>query len=196
NPNLLPINTLPVLCNVALSCNSSNTCWRGCKKRWTGLIGKTLPEGRVTLSTSIVSMKHITKTFPGTIANDQIDLDLFPSEIHVIMGENGAGKTTLMNVLYGMYRPDSGEIYVDGKQAKIRSPVDAQALGIGMVFQHFSLIEVFTVLENFAIGRKGGKVRLNLSELESRIEDAERGYGISVDLNRKVQQLSIAEKQK
>src|SRR5208283_234566 len=123
NPNLLPINTLPVLCNVALSCNSSNTCWRGCKKRWTGLIGKTLPEGRVTLSTSIVSMKHITKTFPGTIANDQIDLDLFPSEIHVIMGENGAGKTTLMNVLYGMYRPDSGEIYVDGKQAKIRSPV-------------------------------------------------------------------------
>ena len=148
------------------------------------------------MSTPIVSMRHITKAFPGTIANDQIDLDLFPREIHVIMGENGAGKTTLMNVLYGMYRPDSGEIYVDGKQAKIRSPVDAQALGIGMVFQHFSLIEVFTVLENFAIGRRGGKVRLNLSELKSRIEDAERGYGISVDLNRKVQQLSIAEKQK
>lgn len=148
------------------------------------------------MSTPIVSMKHITKTFPGTIANDQIDLDLFPREIHVIMGENGAGKTTLMNVLYGMYRPDSGEIYVDGKQVKIRSPVDAQALGIGMVFQHFSLIEVFTVLENFAIGRKGGKVKLNLSELESRIEDAKRGYGTSVDLNRKVQQLSIAEKQK
>ena len=148
------------------------------------------------MSTSIVSMKNITKTFPGTIANDQVDLDLFPKEIHVIMGENGAGKTTLMNVLYGMYRPDSGEIYVDGMQAKIRSPVDAQALGIGMVFQHFSLIEVFTVLENFAIGRRGGKVKLNLSKLESTIEDAERGYGMSVDLNRKVQELSIAEKQK
>jgi ABC-type uncharacterized transport system ATPase subunit len=141
-------------------------------------------------------MKNITKTFPGTIANDQVDLDLFPNEIHVIMGENGAGKTTLMNVLYGMYRPDSGEIYVDGKQAKIRSPVDAQALGIGMVFQHFSLIEVFTVLENFVIGRKGSKISLNLSKLQSKIEDAERNYGISMDLSRKVQELSIAEKQK
>jgi len=114
----------------------------------------------------------------------------------VIMGENGAGKTTLMNILYGIYQPDDGEIHVDGKPTRIRSPVDAQALGIGMVFQHFSLIEVFTVLENFAIGRKDGKVRLNLPELKSKIEDAERRYNITVDLNRKVQELSIAEKQK
>ncbi len=141
-------------------------------------------------------MKKITKTFPGTIADDQVDLDLFPREIHVIMGENGAGKTTLMNVLYGIYRPDNGEIHVDGKPVRIRSPVDAQALGIGMVFQHFSLIEVFTVLENFAIGRKGRKVGLNLTDLKSKIEEAERTYDISVDLNRKVQELSIAEKQK
>jgi len=148
------------------------------------------------LTTPIVSMKKITKTFPGTLADDQVDLDLYPGEIHVIMGENGAGKTTLMNVLYGIYRPDNGEIHVDGEPARIRSPVDAQALGIGMVFQHFSLIEVFTVLENFAIGRKGGKVALNLPELKFKIEEAERSYNISVDLNRKVQELSIAEKQK
>lgn len=141
-------------------------------------------------------MRNITKAFPGVVADDRVNLDVFPREIHVIMGENGAGKTTLMNVLYGMYRPDGGEILVDGKKTKIRTPVDAQALGIGMVFQHFSLIEVFTVIENFAIGRKGRRLSLNLSELESRIVDAEREYGLSVTLNRKVRELSIAEKQK
>jgi len=144
----------------------------------------------------IVSLRNITKAFPGIIADDQVNLDLFPREIHVIMGENGAGKTTLMNVLYGMYRPDGGEILVDGKEVKIRTPVDAQALGIGMVFQHFSLIEVFTVLENFAIGRRGGKLALNLSNLQSKVEQAEREYGLSVSLDRKVRELSIAEKQK
>ena len=148
------------------------------------------------MSAPIVSMKNITKTFPGVVADDQVNLDLFPNEIHVIMGENGAGKSTLMSVLYGMYRPDDGDILVDGKKVKIKTPIDAQALGIGMVFQHFSLIEVFTVLENFAIGRKGGKVKLNLPELEARILAAEREYGLSVDLKRKVRELSIAEKQK
>jgi len=144
----------------------------------------------------IVSMKQITKTFPGVVANDQISLDLFPQEIHVLLGENGAGKTTLMNVLYGFYKPDSGEISVDKKPVRMRSPVDAQSLGIGMVFQHFSLIEIFTVLENFAIGRRGKGTRLKLSELESKVKGAEQQYNMQVDLNRKVEELSIAEKQK
>jgi ABC-type uncharacterized transport system ATPase subunit len=150
----------------------------------------------LTVDPPIVSMKKITKTFPGVVANDQVSLDLFPQEIHVILGENGAGKTTLMNILYGFYKPDAGEIAVDNKLVKMRSPVDAQSLGIGMVFQHFSLIEIFTVLENFTIGRKTKGIRLNLSELESKVKESERQYNIHVDLNRKVEDLSIAEKQK
>ena len=150
----------------------------------------------MTVDAPIVSMKQITKVFPGVVANDQVDLDLFPQEIHVLLGENGAGKTTLMNVLYGFYKPDSGEIFVDNKAVRIRSPVDAQSLGIGMVFQHFSLIEVFTVIENFAIGRRGKGARLQLSELEADVKEAERQYNMEVDLNRKVEELSIAEKQK
>jgi len=148
------------------------------------------------MSTPLVSMRNITKTFPGVLADDNVDLDLFPEEIHVIMGENGAGKTTLMNVLYGFYRADSGKISVEGKEVEIKSPVDAQSLGIGMVFQHFSVIEVFTVLENVAIGRRDSGLRLNLAKLEFEIEEAQREYGINVSLNRKVEELSTAEKQK
>jgi ABC-type uncharacterized transport system ATPase subunit len=150
----------------------------------------------MTLDAPIISMKQITKAFPGVVANDQVDLDLFPQEIHVLLGENGAGKSTLMNILYGFYKPDSGEIFVDNKPVKMRSPVDAQSLGIGMVFQHFSLIEIFTVLENFAIGRRKKDARLQLSELEAEVKQAEQRYNMQIDLNRKVEELSIAEKQK
>lgn len=150
----------------------------------------------MTMDVPIVSMKQITKTFLGVVANDQVDLELFPKEVHVLLGENGAGKTTLMNVLYGFYRPDSGEIVVDNKPVRMKSPVDAQSLGIGMVFQHFSLIEIFTVLENFAIGRRKKGARLQLSEFEAEVKAAEQQYNIQVDLGRKVEELSIAEKQK
>lgn len=150
----------------------------------------------MTVDAPIVSMKQITKAFPGVVANDQVSLDLFPQEIHVLLGENGAGKTTLMNVLYGFYKPDSGVIFVDNKPVRMRSPVDAQSLGIGMVFQHFSLIEIFTVLENFAIGRRAEGMRLKLSELEAKVKEAEQQYNMQVDVNRKVEELSIAEKQK
>ena len=97
---------------------------------------------------NVIEMLHITKEFPGIIANDDITLQLRRGEIHALLGENGAGKSTLMSVLFGLYQPESGIIKKNGKEVKINSPNDATALGIGMVHQHFQLIDVFTVLDN------------------------------------------------
>jgi ABC-type uncharacterized transport system ATPase subunit len=96
----------------------------------------------------ILELKGITKSFPGVLANDNINLTLMKGEIHALLGENGAGKSTLMNVLYGLYAPDAGEIFVKGEKIDISSPRDAIAQGIGMVHQHFMLVPVFTVTEN------------------------------------------------
>ena len=100
----------------------------------------------------VIEMLHITKEFPGIRANDDITLQLRKGEIHALLGENGAGKSTLMSILFGMYQPDAGEIRKDGKPVTIQNPNDATALGIGMVHQHFKLIEVFTVLDNIILG--------------------------------------------
>src|SRR5215468_9457386 len=94
---------------------------------------------------AVLELKGITKRFPGVVANDSIDFDLRRGEVHALLGENGAGKTTLMNVLYGLYRPDEGEILINGKPATFHSPKDAIRAGIGMVHQHFMLIPVMTV---------------------------------------------------
>jgi simple sugar transport system ATP-binding protein len=102
--------------------------------------------------TTVLELRGITKRFPGVLANDHIDLTLEEGEIHALLGENGAGKTTLMNILYGLYQPDQGEILVRGKKTDIHSPSDAIAAGIGMVHQHFMLIPVFTVTENVMLG--------------------------------------------
>ncbi len=102
--------------------------------------------------TTVLELRGITKSFPGVLANDHIDLTLEQGEIHALLGENGAGKTTLMNILYGLYKPDSGEIVVGGKAAEIHSPNDAIALGVGMVHQHFMLVPVMTVTENVMLG--------------------------------------------
>jgi ABC-type uncharacterized transport system ATPase subunit len=99
----------------------------------------------------VVEMRGITKRFPGVLANNHIDFDLRAGEIHALLGENGAGKTTLMNILYGLYRPDEGEIYVRGRKVNIRSPKDAMDLGIGMVHQLFRLVSRHTVAENIAL---------------------------------------------
>jgi len=108
----------------------------------------------------ILELRGITKQFPGVLANDHIDLTLEQGEIHALLGENGAGKTTLMNILYGLYQPDEGEIFVRGKPIKIHSPSDAISNGVGMVHQHFMLVPVFTVTENVMLGdevtRPGG----------------------------------------
>src|SRR5512147_826083 len=98
-----------------------------------------------------LEVKNITKHFPGVLANDQVSLNLKKGEIHALLGENGAGKTTLMNMVYGLYHPDHGQIFVDGQEAHIKEPTDAINLGIGMVHQHFMLIPVFTVAENIVL---------------------------------------------
>ena len=100
----------------------------------------------------VIEMLNITKEFPGIIANDDITLRLRKGEIHALLGENGAGKSTLMSVLFGLYQPEKGEIRKDGKVVKINNPNDANDLGIGMVHQHFKLVEIFTVLENIILG--------------------------------------------
>ena len=104
------------------------------------------------METFAVEMLHITKRFPGIIANDDITLQLRKGEIHALLGENGAGKSTLMSVLFGLYQPEEGEIRKAGKTVQINDPNDANALGIGMVHQHFKLVECFTVLENIILG--------------------------------------------
>ena len=101
---------------------------------------------------NVIEMLHITKEFPGIIANDDITLQLRRGEIHALLGENGAGKSTLMSVLFGLYQPEAGEIKKNGKVVKINNPNDATALGIGMVHQHFQLVDVFTVLDNIILG--------------------------------------------
>ena len=103
-------------------------------------------------SENVIEMLHITKEFPGIIANDDITLQLRRGEIHALLGENGAGKSTLMSVLFGLYQPEAGTIKKNGEVVKINDPNDATALGIGMVHQHFKLIEVFTVLDNIILG--------------------------------------------
>lgn len=106
----------------------------------------------------VIEMLHITKEFPGIKANDDITLQLRKGEIHALLGENGAGKSTLMSVLFGLYQPEEGEIRKNGKPVKINDPNDATALGIGMVHQHFKLIDVFTVLDNIILGAEDTKL--------------------------------------
>ncbi|MDG7037192.1 MAG: ABC transporter ATP-binding protein [Nitrososphaerota archaeon] len=141
-------------------------------------------------------MKGIVKEFPGVLAVDHVDFELYPGEIHALLGENGAGKTTLMNVLYGIYKADSGETLINGKPVRINNAVDAQSNRIGMVHQHFSLIPAFTVAENLSIGLKDGGFILKEEYVGSKIKEAEDKYGIHIDVNRKVDDLSIGEQQR
>ncbi len=145
----------------------------------------------------VLEVKNVTKKFPGgIIANDRINFSLFKGEIHALLGENGAGKTTLVNIIYGVQRPDDGEIYVWGKKVSIKSPKDAIRLGIGMVHQHFTLISKHTVLENIALSVNSSKVFIKSDFLEKRIRELSAEYGLNVDLNRKIWQLSMGERQK
>ena len=106
-----------------------------------------------------LEIRHITKTFGEVVANRDVSMDIRKGEILSVLGENGSGKTTLMNMIAGIYYPDSGQIFVNGKEAAIRSPGDAFALGIGMIHQHFKLVDVFTAAENIVLGLKEGKDR-------------------------------------
>jgi len=132
--------------------------------------------------TPILQLKGITKRFPGVLANDHIDLDLRKGEILALLGENGAGKTTLMNILYGLYQPDEGEILIEGEKVTIDSPTDAIKTGIGMVHQHFMLIPVFTVTENVMLGEETIKYGdfLDRKKAAKRIMDISEKYNLQV----------------
>ena len=133
-------------------------------------------------SENIIEMLHITKEFPGIIANDDITLQLRRGEIHALLGENGAGKSTLMSVLFGLYQPEKGIIKKNGQEVKINDPNDATALGIGMVHQHFKLIEVFTVLDNIILGAETTKLGfLQKREARAKVEALSERYGLRVE---------------
>ena len=146
----------------------------------------------------VVSMNGITCRFNEVIANNDVHFDLYRGEIHALLGENGAGKTTLMSVLYGLYRPEVGEIYVKGKRADIKSPLDAIELGIAMVHQHFLLTPSHTVTENIIVGLKspGRSLFLNTAEAEKRILQLSRKYGLKIDPKATVSDLSVGEQQR
>jgi len=146
----------------------------------------------------VLELKGITKRFPGVLANDHINLSLNEGEILALLGENGAGKSTLMNILYGLYQPDEGEIFVRGKKTVIQSPTDAIRMGIGMVHQHFMLIPVFTVTENVMLGaeemRPGGF--LDRVRAAAHIRDISQRYKLEVDPDAYVSDLPVGVQQR
>ena len=146
-----------------------------------------------------LELKGITKRFPGVLANDGIDLTVAPGEIHALLGENGAGKSTLMNVLYGLYRPDEGEILLDGKQMQFSGPGDAIAAGIGMVHQHFMLIPVFSVTENIMLGvesTSGPLLALDRGAARRRIVELSEEHGLRVDPDAIIEDLPVGVRQR
>ena len=144
-----------------------------------------------------VKMQGITKIFNQKKANDNVDFSLKKGSIHGLLGENGAGKTTLMNVLYGLYRQEEGDIYINGKKEEISSPVKAMSLGIGMVHQHFMLARPLTVVENLMLGRKSSRgFLLDTKKVASEISELSDKYKMNVDPYAKVWQLSVGEQQR
>ena len=134
----------------------------------------------------VIEMLHITKEFPGIKANDDITLQLKKGEIHALLGENGAGKSTLMSVLFGLYQPEAGEIRKNGVKVEINDPNDATALKIGMVHQHFKLVEVFTVLDNIILGAETTKLGfIQKKEARAKVQALSEKYGLHVDLDAK-----------
>ena len=145
----------------------------------------------------VIEMLHITKEFPGIIANDDITLQLRKGEIHALLGENGAGKSTLMSVLFGLYQPEKGEIRKDGVKVEINNPNDATALKIGMVHQHFKLVDVFSVLDNIILGAETTKMGfLQKKEARKKVEALSEKYGLKVDLDAKVEDITVGMQQR
>ena len=141
-----------------------------------------------------IKLEGITKQFDDVIANDHIDLCVRHGQIMAILGENGSGKTTLMNMIAGIYFPDSGKIFVDGKEVVIRSPKDAFHHGIGMIHQHFKLVDVFSAAENIMLGLEE-KGRYNIKQCEKRVREISEQYGFEIDPSRKIYEMSVSEKQ-
>ncbi len=147
--------------------------------------------------TPYLSAKKITKRFGSVIANDRVDFDLLEGEIHAVLGENGAGKSTLMNILYGMYRPDGGAIFVQENEVHFTSPGDAIAHGIGMVHQHFMLVPTFTVLQNVILGLPSPRAPLlDLKSLREKVDETAKKYRLAIDLEAPVWQLPVGVQQR
>ncbi|MEP3113423.1 ABC transporter ATP-binding protein [Nisaea sp.] len=144
-------------------------------------------------TTRRLDLKGITKAFPGVLANDDVSFSVAPGEIHALLGENGAGKSTLVKMIYGIMQPDAGEIRFDGEMVHVASPKAARAMGVGMVFQHFSLFEPMTVLENIALGLDEA---ISYADLEARIRQVLKTYNLSLDPHRTVATLSVGEQQR
>src|SRR5208282_2961406 len=124
-------------------------------------------------------MRDIVKCFPGVVANSKVCFDVEPGEVHALLGENGAGKSTLMRQLYGLYQPDEGDIFVDGKPLQLRSPADAIRAGIGMIHQHFMLVPTLTVAQNLALGQPSSRAPLlDLTKVAARIAELSQEYGL------------------
>jgi simple sugar transport system ATP-binding protein len=151
----------------------------------------------------VLLLEGITKRFPGVIANENVDFDLAPGEIHALLGENGAGKTTLMNVVYGLYEQDEGRIFIGGKESEIHDPNDSLALGIGMVHQHFMLVPNMTVTENMMLGHEtmqglplGSLSKLNTKKVADEIQTLGNEYGLPIRPDVKISDISVGEQQR
>ena len=144
-----------------------------------------------------IEMLNITKKFPGIIANDNITLQLRKGEIHALLGENGAGKSTLMSVLFGLYQAEEGIIKKDGEEVRIKDPNDANALGIGMVHQHFKLVECFSVLDNIIMGVEPNKLGfLQKKEARRKVLELSERYGLSIDPDAIVEDITVGMQQR
>lgn len=158
-------------------------------------LNELLPSGKPKISH--LEMVDITKRFPGVIANNKVNFDVRSGEVHALLGENGAGKSTLMKVLYGLYQPEEGYVELDGQQVGIQSPVDSIGLGIGMIHQHFMLVESLTVAENVALGLPSSRGLLtDLDKVSERILELAEIYGLQVDPDAYIWQLAVGQQQR
>ena len=173
-------------CSETAGQNSESVC-PNCVSRHSTILGGIMAEALA------LELKGITKTFGSVVANKDVDLKVYKGEILSILGENGSGKTTLMNMVSGIYYPDSGEILVDGENVIIRSPKDAFSYKIGMIHQHFKLVDVFTATQNIVLGVKDGK--FNIKSVTKKVMEITEKYGFNIDLNKKIYEMSVSEKQ-
>ena len=157
-----------------------------------------IPAAKNTSQIPVVYMKNIIKKFGDFVANDTISLTVHKGEVHALLGENGAGKSTLMNVLYGLYTPTSGQIFINGKEVEIKNPNIAIQHRIGMVHQHFMLVKPFTVTENIILGmeKTGSFGKLHIAEAEKEVEELSKKYGLAVNPRAKIEDITVGMQQR